>query len=50
MKALLALLSLVFATGAQAQSAKEKSELSAQCVKRATRDLSEVLGQWHLRN
>jgi len=35
MKALTALVSLVLATGAQAQTAKEKSELSEQCGKQA---------------
>src|SRR5262245_59915208 len=35
MKALLALVSLVLATGAQAQSLKEKSELSEKCGKQA---------------
>jgi hypothetical protein len=35
MKAIAALLSLLLATGAEAQSAKQKSELSAQCGKLA---------------
>jgi len=35
MKSIAALLSLVLASGAQAQSLKEKYELSEQCAKRA---------------
>ena len=45
MKAVAAAVSLgLLATGAQAQSAKEKSELSAQCVKRAAETFRKYWG------